>query len=309
MRIVFMGTPEFSIPALERLAGGAGEVVAVYTQRDHPAGRGRTPTPPPLKRAASEHGLTVYQPRSLRAPAEQELLESLKPDVIVVAAYGQMLPPEVLSIPEFGCLNIHPSLLPKYRGPAPISSAILAGDEVTGVTIMLLDFGMDTGPTLAQTSVPIEQSDTAESLGSRLARIGADLLVETLPRWLHGDVAPRQQGEEGVTYTRALSKRDGEIDWGLPAAEIERRIRAFYPWPGCHTHWNGKMLKILEASDVLPDGGVVEGEVVALPSGAGVGTGRGALALHKVQLEGKRAVAIDEFLRGQRGFIGQHLGR
>jgi len=224
----------------------------------------------------------------------------------VVAAYGQILPEEVLAIPPFGCVNVHPSLLPRHRGPAPIQAAILAGDEYTGVSIMLMDKGVDSGPILSQRRVAIDPEDTAESLTRKLAEVGAQLLEETLPLWLSRSITPRpQQGD--ATYTRLLSKEEGEIDWRLPAPEIWRRVRAFQPWPGCYTRWQGKMLKVLEVLP-LPGGQAQPGLVIPLGAGQiGIQTGDGVLRLLRVQLEGRRAMTAEEFVRGQRGLIGALL--
>ena len=312
MRVVFMGTPEFAVPALEQLAQSEYEVVAVYTQPDRPEGRGRALAPPPVKKTALEHGLQVLQPVRLRDRAEVERLAGLQPDVIVVAAYGQILSQGVLDIPRFGCLNIHPSLLPSYRGASPIPAAILAGDEDTGVTIMLMDAGMDTGPMVSQFVVGIEPEDTTASLTVRLARAGARLLEETLPLWLDGCLTPGPQDEDKATYTEPITKEDGLIDWGLSATEIWRRVRAFHPWPGCHSRWKGRLLRIDEAVPLSPMGKVPPGKTVALAPGedavVGVGTGEGVLGLITVQLEGKRSMSAGEFLRGQRGFVGDTLG-
>ncbi len=310
MRKVFMGTPEFSVPALKKLLASEHDVIAVYTQMDKPAGRSKSPTPPPVKKVAGENGLTVLQPRTLRD--EVDRLWSLSPDVIVVAAFGQILPQSVLDIPGLGCLNIHPSLLPRYRGASPVASAILSGDEESGVTIMLMDAGMDTGPVLKQRSMPIDPEDTAESLEGKLAEAGAKLLMETLPEWAEGRITPQPQREEDATYTSPLSKADGEMDWNLSANELWRRVRALYPWPGCYTRWQGKMLKILDAVPVSSSEEVPPGMVVSLPDDApapvGVGTGERILGLHRVQLEGKKAMSATDFLRGQRGFIEAKLG-
>jgi len=312
-RVVFMGTPEFGIPALEYLLRSEYELVAVYTQPDRPVGRGRAPASPPVKRAALEHGIDVLQPATLRDPAEVERLAALKPDVAVVAAYGQIRPRSVLDIPEYGCLNIHPSLLPSYRGATPIPAAILAGDEDTGVTIMLLDVGMDTGPTLSQFVVEIEPGDTAASLTAKLADAGARLLGETLPLWLDRLITPQPQDESRATYTSPITKEDGLVDWHLPAVDIWRRVRAFYPWPGCYTHWRGKLLRINGAVPLHKEGELAPGRVVALeseqPAVVGVETGDGILGLVNIQLEGKRAIPASEFLRGQRGFVGDILGK
>ncbi len=312
MRVVFMGTPEFSVPALEQLVRSEYEVVAVYTQPDKPEGRGRVPAPSPVKRVALEQGLEVLQPATLRDPAEVERLAALKPDVIVVAAFGQILPQSVLDIPGFGCLNIHPSLLPTYRGASPIPAAILAGDQDTGVTIMLMDAGMDTGPILSQIIVGIEPEDTTASLTIRLAQAGARLLAETLPLWFDRCLTPQPQDESRASYTTPITKEDGAIDWRLSANEIWRRLRAFYPWPRCHTRWRGRLLGIHEAVPLHKKGGMVPGRVIALASGqpavVAVETGDGILGLLSVQLEGKRAMPAAEFLRGQSGFVGDILG-
>lgn len=311
MRIVFMGTPQFGVPALEQLTQGEHQVVAVYTQPDRPVGRGRISTPSAVKRTALAHGLPVFQPPSLKATAEVERLAEVKPDVIVVAAFGQLLSQQVLDIPPFGCLNVHPSLLPRHRGAAPVPAAILGGDEQTGVTIMLMDVGLDTGPILAQKAIPIEPEDTAESLGAKLAQLGAELLGQTLPLWLDHCLTPQPQDEENATHSRPIAKGEGEIDWRLSAIELWRRVRAFYPWPGCYTRWRGKQLKLLQAIPLPGGQGLEPGRVISpLPEqGAvfGVATGSGILGLRQVQLEGRRAMTAEEFLRGQRGFIGELL--
>jgi methionyl-tRNA formyltransferase len=307
MRIVFMGAPQFAVPTLERLISGEHQVVAVYTQPDRPAGRGRMPSFPPLKRAALEHGLEVRQVASFAEADAVASLAELSLDVIVVAAFGQILPPRVLAVPPFGCINLHPSLLPRHRGPTPISSSILAGDEWTGVSIMLLDEGVDSGPILAQRRVLIAPQDTTGSLTDKLAQVSAQLLEETLPRWLSRSLTPQPQPEEGATYTRLISKRDGNIDWHTPAVHIERMVRAYYPWPGCYTTWRGKILKIVLAAPITGEGGE-PGRVLALPRGeVGVQCGEGILRLQGLQLEGKREMADDEFLRGQRDFVGSLL--
>ncbi len=307
MRIVFMGVPEFALPALERLIFSEHQVVSVYTQPDKPAGRGRELSFPPVKRLALEHGLEVRQVKSFAEPGAIQSLTQLRPDVIVVAALGQILPPEVLAIPPFGCLNLHPSLLPRHRGPTPIPAAILASDDWTGVSIMLMDEGIDSGPILAQRRVAIAPQDTTGSLTRKLAQIAAQLLEETLPRWLSRSLTPQPQREEGATYTKLLSKGEGEIDWQLPASQIWRRVRAFYPWPGCYTKLQGKMLKIVKAIPFPGERGE-PGRVVTIDRGeVGVQTGEGILRLLRVQLEGRREMSAEEFLRGQRGFRGALL--
>lgn len=307
-RLVFMGTPEFAVPVLEALAGPY-QVVAVVTQPDQAAGRGRKVESSPVKKAALAHNLPLLQPPSLRRPEAAAELRELAPDVIVVAAFGQILPPEVLAIPPQGCLNIHASLLPRYRGAAPIAAAILAGEEQTGVTLMLMDKGMDTGPILAQAGCEIEPQDTAGSLSVKLARLGTDLLMETLPRWLNGQITPQPQDESLATYCQIIAKKDGLIDWSLPANALWLRVRAYDPWPGTYTYWRGELLKILRARPVPIDPSSEQpGRVISLDDGVAVVAGTGALLLEEIQLAGKKALAAQEFIRGQRDFIGSALG-
>ena len=312
MKVVFMGTPEFAVPSLEQLVP-AHDVVAVYTQPDRAAGRGRSLAMPPVKRAALSLNLAVRQPVSLKDAGVVAQLAVLRPDVIVVAAFGQLLPQPVLDIPPFGCVNVHPSLLPKFRGASPVAAAILAGDKFTGVSVMLMDEGLDTGPVLARAQIPIPASDTTGSLTARLSLIAARLLLEVLPRWSRGELVPQPQSEAEATYSGPVSKDAGEIDWRLPAVDIWRRVRAFQPWPGCYTKWQGEQLKIMEAVP-LPGEKVFEvGQVVALApdveskAAFGVATGEGILGVLRVQLGGKRAMSAAEFLRGQRQFIGAIL--
>ena len=303
-----MGSPEFAVPSLEALAR-AYQVVGVVTQPDRPAGRGGRLRPPPVKVAAQALGVPVYQPESLRTAGAVERLAAWEPDVVVVAAFGQILPASVLDLPPYGCLNVHASLLPRWRGAAPIAAAILAGDVVTGVTLMKMDEGMDTGPILAQRAEPIRPDDTTGSLAARLAQKGADLLLEILPLYLSGDLVPRPQPEEGVTYCRPLKKEDGRLDWTRPAVELERRVRAMIPWPGAFTTWEGRLLKILRAAPLADwEGTEPPGTVVPVEGGAAVVAGEGALALLEVQLAGRKPLPIDAFLRGQRTFLGAVLG-
>jgi len=314
LRVVFMGTPEFAVPPLERLILNHYPVVAVYTQPDKPAGRGRSLVSPPLKRAALTWKLPVMQPVSLKRPEVVAQLATFHPDVIVVAAFGQILPQSVLDIPSYGCINIHPSLLPRFRGVSPVAAAILAGDEFTGVSVMLMDAGLDTGPILARAQIPVSAQDTTGSLTAKLSLIAAQLLLEVLPCWLRGGLTPQPQDETKATYSGAISKGEGEIDWRLPAVDIWRRVRAFNPWPGCYTRWRGKQLKIIEAVPLPEAEPLVMGQVVALTPATGsseaafgVGTGDGILGVCHVQLEGRRAMSAAEFLRGQRQFIGAIL--
>ena len=310
MRTVFMGTPAYALPCLEALLDLQYQVVGTVTQPDKTAGRGRALQVPPVKRFAQAHGLPVLQPPSLRDPQAVEQLAALHPQLIVVAAYGKILPPPVLALPPRGCLNVHPSLLPRHRGAAPVATAILEGDVTTGVSLMMMDAGMDTGPLLAQQEEPVRPQDTTESLTDRLFRRSSKLLRELLPRYLAGEVRPRPQPLEGATTTRMLRKEDGEVDWEQNAEALERRLRAFTPWPGCFTYWHGRLLKLLEAH-VEDDGyGEQRGRVLALEleeAPAGVVTSRGVLALRRVQLEGKRPLTCAEFVRGHRSFVGAVL--
>ncbi len=303
-----MGTPEFAVPAFEALAD-AHQVVGVVTQPDRAGGRGRQLIESPVKQAALERGLPLFQPQSLRTPEALARLADWKPEVIVVAAFGQILLQDVLNLPPRGCLNIHASLLPRWRGAAPVAAAILAGDKATGVTIMRMDKGLDTGPILAQRKEPVWPDDTRATLGKRLSRLGAKLLVEMLPAYLAGTLLPWPQPEEGMTYAGQLRKEDGLLDWSRPAVELDWRMRAFAPWPGVFTFWRGRRLKLLWAVP-LPDwrGDAPPGAVIALADGVIVATGKGALRLEKVQLAGKRAMDIGVFMQGQRDFVGSRLG-
>ena len=310
MRVVFMGSPEFAVPSLERLILNGYQVVAVYTQPDRPAGRGRSLGSTLVKRAAASWGLPVVQPDSLKEAGVVAQLADFRPDVIVIAALGQILPQSVLDLPRYGCVNIHPSLLPRFRGASPVASAILAGDDFTGVSLMLLDEGLDTGPILGRAQISISPQDTTGSLTAKLSLIAAQLLLEVLPRWLRGEIEPQPQNEAEATYSAQVSKAEGEIDWHLPAVEIWRRVRAFQPWPGCYTSWQGKQLKIIEAMPLPGEGAADVGQAVAVKGaegGFGIGTGEGILGVSRVQMEGKRAISAADFLRGQRQFMGAVL--
>ena len=312
MRVIFMGTPEFAVPCLERLILNHYQVVAVYTQPDKPAGRGCSLVSSPVKRAALNWNLPVVQPVSLNGAEAVAQLAEFHPDVIVVAAFGQILPPSVLDIPSYRCINIHPSLLPRFRGASPVAAAILAGDEFTGVSIMLMDRGLDTGPVLARAQIPISPQDTTGSLAAKLSQIAAGLLQEVLVHWTKGELSPQPQNEAEATYCSSIAKAAGEIDWHLSALDIWRRVRAFQPWPGCYTRWRGRQLKIIEAVPLLEETRLEAGRVVALTpakEGAvfGIYTGDGILGVLRVQAEGKQAMSAAEFLRGQKQFIGEIL--
>jgi methionyl-tRNA formyltransferase len=311
MRSIFMGTPQFAVPILESLIQSSYDVVAVYTQPDKPAGRGKLLASPPTKELAMKHKIPVIQPNTLKSAGAVQELAGFHPELIVVAAFGCILPREVLSLPEFGCLNVHPSLLPKHRGPSPVADTLLCGDVFAGVTIMLMDEALDSGPILAQRKEAVSALDTTGSLTHKLASAGAELLMETLPEWLEGRLKPQAQDEGGATYSKLIANRDGELDWRLTAVELWRRVRAFNPWPGCYTWWKGKRLKIHSATPLGDKAKGEIGKVVALPKSApvrvGVVAGEGILGLCQVQLEGKREMSADEFTRGQRDFVGSSL--
>ena len=307
--LIFMGSPQFAVPTLEALARDY-TILAVFTQPDKPAGRGQQLTAVPVKQWAIAHNVPVYQPKSFRKePPAIDMLRALKPDVIVVAAYGLILPQAVLDVPPFGCLNVHGSILPRHRGAAPITSAILAGDAETGITIMKMDAGLDTGPMLSVAREAIRPDDTTASLTERMSHLGAQLMADTLPKYLAGEIVPQPQPEEGVTYSPKINKADAQIDWHKPAIEIERMVRAYIPWPGTQTMWDGALLKILRAQvmEGKRDGEI--GRVVKLDDGSiGVVTGEGALVLKEIQLAGRKALKAEDFVRGQPGFVGAVLG-
>jgi methionyl-tRNA formyltransferase len=310
LRIVFMGTPDFALPALSGLVDVGHMVVAVFARPDRRVGRGRSAATPPIGAFAEERGLPLFEPVSLRRDAEaRERIASLAPDVIVVAAYGAFLPDETLAVPRLGCLNIHPSLLPRHRGPSPVPSAILAGDDETGVSVMLLDSGMDSGPILAQRRTPIGPSEYRSELTPRLFLMGAELLIETLPGWASGELKAQPQDDSAATITKLLDREDGRIDWSRSALNIGRQIRAFDPWPGTYTTWRGKSLKILAARPLpTTQAAGAPADVVELPdNGTGVVTGDGVLELTTVQIEGKRPAPVREFVQGYHDFVGHRL--
>lgn len=306
LRIAFAGTPAFSVPALAALHDSAHEVVGVLTQPDRPAGRGRQLAASAVKEFAIARGMQIDQPQSLRTVEGRATLERWRPDVLVVVAYGLILPAAALAIPRLGCLNIHASLLPRWRGAAPIQRALLAGDSTTGVTIMLMDAGLDTGPILSLHPVPIEPEDDSARLHERLAQHGAAALISTLDAWTQGRVQPRPQPAEGVTYAAKIEKDEAIIDWQEPAIAIDRRIRAFRPWPIAETRHAGEVLRIHRAR-VLDE--PTAAPVVAEPPGTIIGMqdealvvacGRGRLGLLELQRPGRRVTSAREFANGMR---------
>jgi len=308
MRIIFMGTPRFAVVVLEALVE-AGHQVLVVTQCDKAAGRDRRPRYSQVKLAALKYRLPVYQPERISSPAALEALGRFQPELIVVAAYGQILRASVLKLPPLGCLNVHPSLLPRYRGPTPIPAAIMAGETETGVTVIRMDEGMDTGDILAQRRLSIAADDTSESLGEKLARLGASLLLQTIPAWTCGEIVPMPQDHSLATYTSLIRKENGRIDWRGEAVDVERRCRAYHPWPGTYTIWQGRTLKV-SSVQAVPEwrGGGEPGMVFLLGGQVGVVCGEGAVILKQVQLAGKKALSGLEFARGQRDLVGSVLG-
>ncbi|QJA06812.1 methionyl-tRNA formyltransferase [Thermosulfurimonas marina] len=307
-RVVFMGTPEFAVPALRALLESE-EVLAVVTQPDKPRGRGRRLRPSPVKEVAFSAGLPVLAPLRLKDPEFLEPLRALAPDLIVVAAYGKILPREVLELPRYGCWNIHASLLPKYRGADPIRWAILRGEKETGITIMLMDEGLDTGPILLQKKISIGEEETGGELYERLSRLGAEALEEALSLHKEGRLKPRPQPENGVSYAPPFKKEDAELDFHSPAWEVACRIRAFDPRPGAYTFLQGQVFKlfrpqVLDQESPEPPGTLlgVTGEKLLIACGKGV------LAVSEVQLAGKRRMTVSEFLKGHRLAAGTRLG-
>jgi len=306
-RVVFMGTPRFGVLVLRRLLTEH-EVVAVVTQPDRRAGRGRRTSFPAVKAEAESHGAVILQPRRARDDAFTEQLRALDAEMIIVAAFGQILPPAILALPEYGAINVHASLLPRHRGAAPIPAAILAGDKQTGVTIMLMDEGLDTGPVLSQASLPIESQDTTGTLTEKLGQLGAQLLVRTIPGWIGGHIAPRPQLDSAATYAGMLRREEAQIDWTEPADRIGRQVRAYYPWPVAFTRWGDKVLRVLRGQPQSAEGlQSPAGRVVRHGDAIAVVAGDGVLLLDEVQLQGRRAMPAEEFARGQRGFIGSTL--
>lgn len=299
IRIVFMGSPEFAMPSLQALADwGQANLLGVVTQPDRPAGRGRQLTPPPVKTLAQQLNIPLIQPERLREKAAMQQLQAWAPELIVVAAYGQILRPAVLDLPVHGCVNVHASLLPRWRGASPIVAAILHGDAEAGVTIMRMDPGMDTGPMLSKRSIPIQPEDTAASLGDKLSLLGAELLVETLPGYLDGSLQAQPQPEEGVTLAPLLEKSAGVLDFNETAEQLERKVRAYNPWPVASLPWKGGPLRVLRSRVAAGSGAA--GRRVILDGLPAVVTSQGALVLEQVQPSGKKPMSGRDFLQGAR---------
>ena len=324
LRIIYMGTPQFAVPALEALIKGARpglvlpegyEIATVITRTDKPAGRGKEIVYSPVKQTALSHGIPVWQPGSLKRPENIEALAAYHADLYIVAAFGQILPQAVLDQPRYGTLNIHASLLPRYRGVSPIAAAILHGDTETGVTIMLIDAGVDTGPILLKRTIPIAEDDTTGSLTIKLAELGArTLLDEALPLWVQGQITPKPQDEQLASNTHVLRKEYGEISWERPAVELARAVRAYTPWPGAYTYWRGKLLRIVSAHPAMlePAQQLKQGTVSLRKENSqqvlSIVTAHGLLVVDSLQLESKKAMSAAEFVRGHPQIIGEVLG-
>jgi methionyl-tRNA formyltransferase len=307
VRVVFMGTPEFAVPSLQKLIQTQ-TVVGVVTQPDRPAGRGRKLRPSPVKVAAETAAVPLYLPKSLRSEESAAPLRIWQPDVIVVAAFGQILRPHVLNLPPYGCINVHASLLPRWRGASPIQHAIMAGDSETGITLMRMDEGLDTGPIYVQEPVPIRVNDTASTLHDRLAELGAELLGRHLDDIVAGNVAAVEQNDDLATYAPLIKKEAGQLDWQRSSVELDRHVRAMTPWPGAFTSWQGERLKILACQPTQKGLSAAQpGEVFSRNDTVLVQTGDGALQLDELQLAGKRAMRVSDFIRGRPDFLGTVL--
>jgi len=309
VRILFLGTAQFACPSLQMLLDSSHGVTAVITQPDRPRGRGQKVSASPVKTLAMAHRLVVFQPERIRDPAAIQFCREKKPDVIVVVAYGQILPPDLLTIPPFGCVNVHASLLPKFRGAAPIARAILNGEEKTGVTTMRMDEGMDTGPVFLMEEVPIRLNDTSGTLQDQLSRIGARLLQKTLGGLEDGSLIPRPQDHAQATYAPKISKEEGKIDWQRSAFQLSCQLRAFDPWPGAYTYWKGRVLKLFSPTVVDEETKEPAGTVIQMSDeGMIVTTGKGCLQIAELQLEGRRRMNVREFRKGHSLHPGIHLG-
>ena len=309
MKVIFMGTPEFSVGTLNAVIEAGHEVVLAVTQPDKPKGRGKEMQFTPVKECALAHNIPVYQPKRVRDPECIEELKKYEADVCVVIAFGQILPKEILDMTKYGCINVHASLLPKYRGAAPIQWAVINGETVSGVTTMQMDEGLDTGDMLEKTEIVLDEKETGGSLHDKLAKAGAELCVSTLCKLEKGELVPVKQGEASSEYARMLDKKLGEINWEKKASEIERLIRGLNPWPSAYTQWNNKTMKIWEAQVVPEETKEAPGTVVRVAKdGFFVQTGEGLLKIQSLQIPGKKRMEADAFLRGYQVETGVCLG-
>lgn len=309
MKVVFMGTPDFSVPTLEKIIEAGHEVIGVVTQPDKAKGRGKKVLFSPVKEKALEHNLPVYQPRRAREPEFIEEMRALNPDVMVVVAFGQILPKDILDIPKYGCVNVHASLLPKYRGAAPIQWAVINGEAVSGVTTMQMDVGLDTGDMLLKAEVPLAEDETGGSLFDKLSTLGGELLIETLDKIEAGDIHPEKQDDsQAGEYARTLDKALGNVDFSMSAVSIERLIRGLNPWPSAYTFYNGKTMKLWKA-EIVPGTDANPGQIIFVDKQSfTVQTGEGGLRIMELQLEGKKRMEAGAFLRGCALSVGEMLG-
>ncbi len=300
LRIVFAGTPEFASLHLQAVIDSTHEVIAVYSQPDRPAGRGRKLTPSPVKQLALEHNIPVYQPKTLKTEEAQQELAALNPDLMVVVAYGLLLPQAILDIPKYGCINVHGSILPRWRGAAPIQRAIAAGDKETGVTIMQMDAGLDTGDMLLKACCPIHADDTSQNLHDRLAEIGAPCLQQALDQIAAGTLAPEKQNDEKANYAHKMSKEEGGIDWSKPARELDCLVRAFNPWPVSWAELDGERIRVWQATAIETSSDKAPGTIISADKqGITVSCGTGSLVLKQLQLPGSRAMNIQDLLNSR----------
>jgi methionyl-tRNA formyltransferase len=308
LTLVFGGTPEFAVPALEALLAAGHRLAAVYTQPDRPAGRGQKLQMSAVKECALRNSIPIEQPSSLRESTAVERLASYQADAMIVVAYGLILPQAILDVPRLGCVNIHGSLLPRWRGAAPIQRALLAGDRETGVSIMRMDAGLDTGPVLSMHTTPIDAHENGVILRDRLAMLGAQALCETLPKYASGECTPAAQTQTGVTYAQKIRKEEAVIDWSQSAMAIDRQVRAFNPWPVAETQFRGQQLRIWEATPLSAAANATPGTISAASSaGIVVATGEGTLVLQRLQLAGRKAMTAGDFIQAQR-IAGERLG-
>lgn len=299
MRIIFMGTPDFAVPCLKALIDNNHEIACVITQPDRPKGRGNKLTPPPVKEFALQYGLEVFQPEKVRTPEAVEKIKSYNSDIIVVVAFGQILPPSILNIPKYGCINVHASLLPKFRGASPIHWSIISGEKTTGVTTMFMDEGMDTGDMLLKSETPIYEKETTQELHDRLSQMGAELLIKTIRQIESGQITRIPQDSSDATYTKLLTKEMGNIDWTKSAVEIKNLVRGTYPWPGAYTYYEGEKFKIFSVETAEQNKGEKPGAIIEVTKNEIlVQSGNGIVILKDIQAENGKRMSVEEYLRG-----------